>query len=294
MTTRRARAPASGKTRTRTEGKAAREARQPAAGKAAAVDGKPLANAKAAGADGKLHPATRAAALDGKAPLDGGSPPTARAVGMNGHALPLSPWRASRERQHDREVKREAVIRAAAHAFNLKGYHNTSLDDIAAALEVTKPTVYYYVTNKEQLLFECFVAGVEQIRAAFREVRDQDIPARDRLHAVLRHYARTMASEFGWVMVRVEEQDLSPDMSSHIKAIKSEIDQGIRRLIREGIQDGSIHPCDPKMTAFALAGSLNWIAHWYRENRSMTAAEIADAFITVFDTGLQPRRGTRS
>src|SRR2546422_1088611 len=82
-----------------------------------------------------------------------------------------SPWRASRERQHDREVKREAVIRAAAHAFNHKGYHNTSLDDIAAALEVTKPTVYYYVTNKEQLLFECFVAGVEPIRAGFREAR---------------------------------------------------------------------------------------------------------------------------
>jgi len=40
------------------------------------------------------------------------------------------------------------VIRAAAHAFNHKGYHNTSLDDIAAALEVTKPTVYYYVSNK--------------------------------------------------------------------------------------------------------------------------------------------------
>src|ERR1043166_735043 len=76
-----------------------------------------------------------------------------------------SPWRASRKRLPDREVKREAVIYAAARAFNRKGYHNTSLDDIAAALEVTKPTVYYYVTNKEQLLFECFVAGVEQIRA---------------------------------------------------------------------------------------------------------------------------------
>ena len=98
-----------------------------------------------------------------------------------------------------------------------------------------------------------------------------------------------VASEFGWCMVRVEDQDLAPDMSSHIKAMKSEIDQGIRRLIREGIQDGSIHPCDPKMTAFALAGSLNWIAHWYRENQSMNAAEIAAAFITVFDNGLQPR-----
>ena len=83
--------------------------------------------------------------------------------------------------------------------------------------------------------------------------------------------------------------DLSPAQSLHIKAMKSEIDQGIRRLIRDGVQDGSIHPCDPKMTAFALAGSLNWIAHWYRENQSLTAAEIADAFITVFDNGLQPR-----
>jgi len=120
------------------------------------------------------------------------------------------------------------------------------------------------------------------------------VPARERLNAVLRNYAKAMASEFGWCMVRVEEQDLSPDMSSHIKAMKSEIDQGIRRLIREGVQDGSIHPCDPKMTAFALAGSLNWIAHWYRENQSMTGAEIADAFITVFDNGLQPRRPARS
>jgi AcrR family transcriptional regulator len=204
---------------------------------------------------------------------------------------PASPWRASRERVREREVKREAVIRAAAHAFNRKGYHNTSLDDIAAALEVTKPTVYYYVQNKEQLLFECFVAGVEQIRAAFREVKqlELEVPGRERLNAVLRHYGEAVASEFGWCMVRAEEQDLSPAMSGHIKALKSEIDQGIRRLIREGIQDGSIHPCDPKMTAFALAGALNWIAHWYRENRSMTGAQIADAFVTVFENGLRPR-----
>jgi AcrR family transcriptional regulator len=200
-----------------------------------------------------------------------------------------SPWRASRERLRDREVKREAVIRAAAREFNRKGYHNTSLDDIAARLEVTKPTVYYYVTSKEQLLFECFVAGVEQIRAACREARDLAQPARDRLNAVLRHYGEAVASEFGWCMVRAEDQDLSPAMSRHIKTLKSEIDQAIRRLIREGVQDGSIEPCDPKMTAFALAGALNWIAHWYREDRSLTGAQIADSFVTIFEGGLRPR-----
>jgi len=43
------------------------------------------------------------------------------------------------------------------------------------------------------------------------------------------------------------------------------------------------------MTAFALAGALNWIAHWYRENQSMTGAEIAGAFVTIFENGLRPR-----
>jgi AcrR family transcriptional regulator len=201
----------------------------------------------------------------------------------------VSPWRASRERLRDRELKRDAVIRAAAREFNRKGYHNTSLDDIAARLAVTKPTVYYYVTSKEQLLFACFLAGVEPIRAAFREVRARVLPARARLAAVLRHYGEAVASEFGWCMVRAEEQDLSPAMSRHIKTLKSEIDHGIRRLIREGIQDGSIPPCDPKMTAFALAGALNWIAHWYREDQSLTGAQIAAAFVGIFEAGLRPR-----
>ena len=215
--------------------------------------------------------------------------PYAKASGGRSPDSVVSPWRASRERLRDREVKRDAVIRAAARAFNRKGYHNTSLDDIAAALAVTKPTVYYYVSNKEQLLFECFVTGIEEIRAAVREARTLAAPAADRLKAVLRRYGEAITSEFGWCMVRVEDQDLSPDMSAHIKAMKSEIDQGIRRLLREGVQDGSIHACDPKMTAFALAGALNWIAHWYRESQSMTGAEIADAFIEVFESGLRPR-----
>jgi AcrR family transcriptional regulator len=200
-----------------------------------------------------------------------------------------SPWASSRERQRGRELKRDAVVRAAAREFNRKGYHNTSLDDIAARLEVTKPTVYYYVTSKEQLLFQCFLAGVEQIRAAFRDTRALQVPARERLRAVLRHYGEAMASEFGWCMAHAEDQDLSAAMSRHIKALKSEIDHGIRRLIREGVQDGSIHPCDPKMTAFALAGALNWIAYWYREDQSLTGAQIAAAFLAIFENGLRPR-----
>ena len=205
------------------------------------------------------------------------------------HIKPVSPWRERGKARANRELKREALIRVAARAFNVRGFHNTSLDDIADALEVTKPTLYYYVRNKEELLFQCFLTGLEGIRAAFREVAQSPEPARQRLAIVLRGYAVAIASEFGWCMVRAEDQDLSPQMSEHIKALKSEIDLGIRELIELGMRDGSIKVEDPKMTAFAMAGALNWIAHWYRDNRPMTAQQIADTFVRIFENGIVPR-----
>jgi AcrR family transcriptional regulator len=200
-----------------------------------------------------------------------------------------SPWARRRRRPRDHEVKREAVIRAAARAFNERGYHHTSLDDIAAALGVTKPTVYYYVANKEQLLFECFLAGLTPIREALHEAEGRGGTARERLNAVIRGYAQAIASEYGWCMVRAHDQDLGPGMRRQINALKSEIDQGIRRLIRVGVDDGSVSPCDAKLTAFAIAGALNWIAHWYRADQTMTATEVADVYVGFFERGLLPR-----
>ena len=204
-------------------------------------------------------------------------------------ATAASPWSGRRRRPRDRDVKREAVIRAAARAFNDRGYHHTSLDDIAADLGVTKPTVYYYVENKEQLLFECFLAGLRPIRDAFREAERAGGSGRERLNAVVRGYALAIASEYGWCMVRAHDQDLRPTMRRQINTLKSEIDQGIRGLLQAGVSDGSIEPCDPKIAAFALAGALNWIAHWYRADQEMTATAIADAFVALFENGFLPR-----
>jgi AcrR family transcriptional regulator len=198
-------------------------------------------------------------------------------------------WASVGARVRDRERKRDAVIMTAARAFRERGYHNTSLDDIASELNVTKPTVYHYVENKEQLLFECFRAGLKLIMDGIAEQRESTTNGRERLAAVITRYAEAITSDFGWCMVQAENQDLSPTMSRKVKALKSEIDQGLRTLIRAGVEDGSIRPCDEKMTAFALAGALNWIAHWYRSDDQLAAAEIAHRFIELFELGLQPR-----
>lgn len=202
-------------------------------------------------------------------------------------APPESPWSRPRRRAQEREIKRDAVILTAARAFQQRGYHNTSLDDLAGLLGVTKPTLYHYVRNKEEILFECFRTGLDQIRTGLREADASDAPARERLAIVVRQYAAAIASDFGWCMVRAEDQDLSHEMSSAIKALKSEIDQGLRRLIRAGSADGSIAAAqDPKLAAFALAGALNWMGHWYRPGAALTADQVADGFLKLF--GLDP------
>jgi len=198
-------------------------------------------------------------------------------------------WASVGARVRDRERKRDAVIMTAARAFRERGYHNTSLDDIASELNVTKPTVYHYVENKEQLLFECFRAGLKLIMDGIEEQQDSQATARERLAAVIARYAEAITSDFGWCMVQAENQDLSPAMSRKVKALKSEIDQGMRHLLKEGQLDGSIRKCDPKITAFALAGALNWIAYWYRDGAGLSPADVAKTFIETFELGLRPR-----
>lgn len=202
---------------------------------------------------------------------------------------PIPPWSGTEVAGQERDWKRQALIRAAARAFSARGYHNTSLDDLAAALNITKPTIYSYVAGKEELLFECFRQGVDEILSGFSAAESAGGTGRERLLMVAHHYAVAVTGDFGWCMVRLEEQDLSEAMSTKIKALKSQVDQGLRRLIQQGVTDGSIRPCDQKMTAFALAGALNWIAHWHRANDALTPQEIAHRLLDVFELGLAPR-----
>jgi AcrR family transcriptional regulator len=198
-----------------------------------------------------------------------------------------SPWQGRRRPRAQNALKRDAVILAAARAFRRRGYHRTSLDDLAAGLGVTKPTLYLYVPNKEAMLFECFKAGLAQIQASLDDSERASGPARERLFAFIRGYAAAIVGDFGWCMLRAEDQHLGAALSRRIKLLKADIDKRMRALIDAGVADGSIRECDTRMTAFALAGALNWMGHWYREDASLNPREIADRFIDVFNRGLR-------
>lgn len=105
-------------------------------------------------------------------------------------AAPPSPWGKARDVEAEHEVKRDAVLRAAAQLFNERGFHATSLDDVAERLHITKPTLYYNIKNKDEILFKCVSRGLDMLRDAIRAVGQSGGTAQDKLVEAMRTKSR--------------------------------------------------------------------------------------------------------
>ena len=200
-----------------------------------------------------------------------------------------SPWASVPAREQQRQAKRDAVLQAAAQLFNERGFHATSLDDIAARLNVSKPTLYYYVKNKDQILIECVREGLQMTIDGIEASRAAGGAAIDQLMACMRVYARIVTLDFGMCIIRVGDEELPPDSRKELRRLKAGIDKAFRRLVAAGVEEGSLAPCDPKMTAFVIAGALSWIGRWYQPDGEYTPEQIADQCIATLCHGVLRR-----
>lgn len=201
-------------------------------------------------------------------------------------AAPRAP-ESPRERQ--REAKRNAVLQAAAQLFNERGFHATSLDDIAARLNVTKPTLYYYVKNKDEILLQCVGQGLAMMLEGIDASRAAGGQAVDQLITCMQVYARIVTQDFGMCLIRVGDEQLPPEARRELRRLKSAVDQEFRRLVAEGVAEGSLAPCDPKMTAFVIAGALSWIGRWYQPGGQYTPEQVAAQCIGTLMGGVVRR-----
>ncbi len=200
-----------------------------------------------------------------------------------------SPWGSPADREQQREAKRNAVLQAAAQLFNERGFHATSLDDIAARLNVSKPTLYYYVKNKDEILLQCVGKGLTMTLDGIEASRRAGGKAIDQLRACMEVYARIVTMDFGMCLIRVGDEQVPPESRKELRRLKSAIDQEFRRLVAAGVEEGSVAPCDPKMTAFVIAGALSWIGRWYQADGEYTAEEVAQRCIATLLVGVLRR-----
>lgn len=197
-----------------------------------------------------------------------------------------SPWVPFESRRRARDEKREAVLRTAVQLFLEQGYHRATLNEVAERLNITKPALYNYFRSKDDILFECWALGQERVDEFIAEINANGGTGLAKLRKLVRAYAGVMATDFGASLVRFDPRDLTDKNSRIVRAAKKSIDRTFRKYIAEGIADGSIKPCDPKLSAFAIAGSLNWIGHWFQRGGALSAEAIANEFAVRLTEGL--------
>jgi TetR/AcrR family transcriptional regulator len=204
---------------------------------------------------------------------NGGRKGKAATVPAWGDALPTRSERA--------ELKRRSIFREAARSFNRGGFYGTSMDDIARRLGVTKAALYRYVPNKHEVLFASFNLAMDSSFANLERGEKMGANGLEKLRIALRGYLEELIGKLGHPVVLLEESALLPHQSRAIIRRRDEAEKRYRKLIKEGIEDASIAPCDPKLAVFALLGAINWVPQWYRDDGKWSAAQVAESLVNL-------------
>jgi AcrR family transcriptional regulator len=188
-----------------------------------------------------------------------------------------------------RERRRQAIIRAAATAFNREGFYNTSMDDLAAALNTSKPTLYQFFKNKQKLLYACHQHAMDHGEAGLAMAHRDGRSGREKLAIYCRRYMQGVMHDFGSCAVLTDLDALQPDDRAAAIDRRAKISAATREIIEEGLRDGTFASVDSKLASLFVLSVANWILIWYRPDGDKTRDEIVDAFIGMIERGLTPR-----
>ena len=165
---------------------------------------------------------------------------------------------------------------------------------IAAQLKITKPALYYYFRNKEEILVECYRAGIASIESLLEETSANQGTGLRKLFMYVETSAEALlSSDFGRCVPMLDESELSPATRREVRTMKRRLDSTLRGYVEEGIADGSIRPCNPKLVSFAIAGAINWIGTWYHPDGDLSPREIAAQYAEILTGGLTARQSRR-
>ena len=183
--------------------------------------------------------------------------------------------------QHDR------MLKAAAYCFNQKGYSGTSLKDVADILGLTDAALYYYVPNKEELVYQCYLRAADVGRDAMNRAVENGQEGFDQVQRYIRYHIESMVGDRGPVAIMSEIPSLKPKHREAVLEVSRSHSSRFEALLEAGIADCSIAPCDIRMTGNSIMGSINWIPKWFHGDEDV-AVRLLSEFPEILCRGLRP------
>ena len=185
------------------------------------------------------------------------------------------------------ELQKGRMLRAAARCFNEKGYSGTSLKDVANILGLTDAALYYYVKNKEELVYLCYERAGDVGRESMDRAIADGSNGLDIVRRYLRYHLEVMTGERGPIAIMSEIPSLKPEHRERVLEISRQHSARFEAVLQQGIDDGSIAPCNVRMTGNAIMGALNWVPKWFRGDAAV-ASSVVEEFPQILSAGLAP------
>lgn len=162
--------------------------------------------------------------------------------------------------------KKEKILQSALTVLAEKGYHGTTMEDIASHLLMTKGSLYYYFKDKQELVYESQVKLLNQSIENVKTISEAGTLASDKLIGMIRiHTKYLIKNQSGFELMNKPEDIFSEEQLQEIFRLREQYAEYYDKILAEGVEDGSftIQEDEIKIVRNIILGALNWVTQWY-------------------------------
>jgi len=187
-------------------------------------------------------------------------------------------------------MNKEQILEVSAQIFRQKGFHATSMQDIADAVNLQKASLYHHVSSKQEILLALLDKALDMLTERLQVVIEKDMPADEKLHLAMQTFLEALNERHDLVSVLLlEHRSLDEEFHTRHIVRRDRFERLWRDLIQEGMDSGKFQVIDPALTARALLGVMNWTVTWYRPSGPLAMEAISNHLANLFLFGLLPR-----
>jgi AcrR family transcriptional regulator len=186
-----------------------------------------------------------------------------------------------------KETRENQLLTIATRLFNEKGYHNTSMQDLADALGMQKASLYYYINSKEELLQRLLERATSLLGARIDQIYTANLSPSEKLRQALVNHAVTIMDHLDLVSVYLQEhKNLPPERLGEALEVRAHYEQVLSQILHDGMARGDFRHVNVRMTVFGLLGMLNWTHQWFSPDGELTSDEVASILVDLALHGL--------
>lgn len=184
-------------------------------------------------------------------------------------------------------MTREEILEAAVQIFSVKGYHATSMQDIADAVHLQKASIYHHVSSKQEILASVLDNAIDLLTEKIQEVLDLPLSPEEKLNKAIEVYLSLLLGKKEQAAVLLlEHRSLEPRFQERHIPRRDRFEALWRKIIEDGIDEGIFNCSNPAIATKALLGIMNWTITWYRPEGLLTPEDLASQYTNLFLFGL--------